>query len=69
MKYLFTAIATLLLSLPNAFAWDDDRIAYDIPFQTKEVPFYTFADFTPPVAVRDIIGNPVVVPCKGNREG
>ncbi|MEO0472854.1 MAG: hypothetical protein AAF206_24775, partial [Bacteroidota bacterium] len=52
MKYMFAAIATLLLSLPNAFAWDDDRIAFDIPFQTKEVPFYTFADFTPQVAVR-----------------
>lgn len=30
----------------------DDQLGYDIQFHEKEIPFYTFADYTPQVALR-----------------
>jgi len=52
MKYLVN-ITAFALSLMCSHAFGDDRIVYEgIPFYRYQIPFYTFAEYTPQLALR-----------------
>lgn len=51
MKYP-VGVLLLILSLWGQGLRADDRCAFDIDFIEQEIPFYTFADYTPQVALR-----------------
>ncbi|RMG63185.1 MAG: hypothetical protein D6722_17805 [Bacteroidetes bacterium] len=54
-KWAFGIIGWMLcgwLFAPALYADDDDRLYDKIPFRQVEVPFYTFAEYTPQVALQ-----------------
>ena len=51
MKYVSVISLFLLIWSGNAL-YADDRLDFDIEFHRAEIPFYTFAEYTPQVALR-----------------
>jgi hypothetical protein len=52
LRICILGIILILFSFPKEATADDDFLFDDLPWTTVEIPFYTFANFTPQVALR-----------------